>query len=103
MGRTEQRLLVAGSIVFLLAVSATTGTAASDAFAATTDRVSSASPAAFAERITADGRNAAVRDSWQNAIALIVLTGICATAVAFYSAATAQRTDTPVPVRVRRR
>ena len=103
MERTDRRLLVAGLIVVLLAVSAATGAAASDAFAGTTDRVASASPVAFAERITGDGHHAAARDSWQNAIALIVLAATCAIAVAFYSAATAQRTDTPVPVRVRRR
>ena len=105
MGRTEQRLLVAGLIAFLLAVSAATGAAATDARAATLERVSSASPTAFAERITAgDAHSAASRDSWQTAIELIVLIATCAIAVAFYSAATAQRTDLqPVPVRIRRR
>jgi hypothetical protein len=78
MGRTEQRLLVAGSIAFLLAVSAATGAAATDARAATLERVSSASPTAFAERITAgDAHSAASRDSWQTAIELIVLVATC--------------------------
>ena len=107
MGRTERRFLVAGSIVFLLAVSAPGGAAGPAGFDATSDRtLISASPAVFAERITAgDGRAGGVRagESWSSAIELIVLAGTCAIVVAFYSAATAPRTDTRVPVRVRRR
>ena len=106
MGRTERRFLVATSIVVLLAASAAAGAAAPAASDAATERPSSlsASPVAFAERVIARsdhaGRGAG---SWQNAIELIALAGTCAIAVAFYSAATAQRTDTHVPVRIRRR
>lgn len=105
MVRTEQRLLAAGLTAFLLAVSAATGAAASDAPAAMSERVSADSPIAFAKRITAgEARSAAGRNAWSTAIELIVLVATCATAVAFYSAATAPRTDMqPVLVRVRRR
>jgi hypothetical protein len=109
MGRTERRFLVAAAIVFLLAASVASGTAAPTAFdgASESEQSSlSASPVTFAERITAgNARTAGGREagSWQDAIELIALAGICAIAVAFYSAATAQRTDTRVPVRVRRR
>jgi hypothetical protein len=103
MGRTVRWLLAAGSIVFALALSVMPGAAAPSALDDASARSSSRSapPAVFAERATArDGHAAA---SWQNAIELIVLAGTCAIAVAFYSAATARRSDTPVPVRVRRR
>jgi hypothetical protein len=108
MGCTERRFFVATSIVVLLAVGVTTGATASARPDGATEPSSSlvASPTAFAQRITADdARGVGLRgtDSWHNAIALIVLAGTCAIAVAFYSAATAQRTDTQVPVRVRRR
>ncbi len=106
MGRTERRFLVSASIAFLLALSAATGAAAPAALDDTTERSSSlsASPVAFAERVTAGSRHTGRgTESWQNAIELIALAGTCAIAVAFYSAATAPRPDTPVPVRVRRR
>ena len=109
MGRTERRWFVGMSIGVLLAVSAATGNAASLGPDAVIDPSSSrsASPAAFAERITTrDSRAIAVRAaaSWQNAIELMVLAGACALAVAYYSAATAAPTDLQsVPVRVRRR
>ena len=109
MGRTERRWLVGMSIGFLLAASAATGAAASVGPDAAIESSSSrsASPAAFAERITTrNGRAVAIRRaaSWQNAIELIVLAGACALAVAYYSAASASPTDLQsVPVRVRRR
>jgi hypothetical protein len=106
MGHTERRFLVATSIVFLLAASAAAGAAAPAASDGTTERSSSASasPTTFAERAVAGGGQAGREaGSWQNAIELIALAGTCAIAVAFYSAATAQRTDTQVPVRIRRR
>jgi hypothetical protein len=106
MGPTERRFLVATSIVFLLAASASAGTAAPAASDGTAERSSSASasPTTFAERAVArDGQASGEAGSWRDAIELIALAGTCAIAVAFYSAATAQRTDTQVPVRIRRR
>jgi hypothetical protein len=107
MGRTERRFLVATSIVFLLAASAAAGAAApaSDATIEQSSSVSaSASPTAFAERAIAGSNHTGPgTTSWQNAIELIVLAGTCAIGVAFYSAATARRTHTRVPVRARRR
>jgi hypothetical protein len=108
MGRTERRWFVEMSIGFLLAASAATGAAASVGTDVAIEPSSSrsASPAAFAERITTrDSRAVALRGAaaWQNAIELIVLAGVCAIAVAYYSAATAAPTDLQsVPVRVRR-
>jgi hypothetical protein len=105
MGRTERRFLVAASIASLLALTATTGAAtpvASDGVVAVSaDR--SASAVAFAERAIARDHPKGNRrtSSWRTAIELIALAGTCAMAMAFYSAATARRTDTPV--RVRRR
>jgi hypothetical protein len=90
-------------IGLLLAVSAPVGAAPSDASAGTTESMAAASPVAFAERITSEVRRPAGRDSWQNALELIVLAATCAIGVAFYSAATARHTDTRVPVRIRRR
>ena len=105
MGHTERRFLVATSIVFLLAASAAAGAAAPAASGGTTERSSaSASPTTFAERVVAGGGQAGREaGSWQDTIELIVLAATCAIAVAFYAAATAQRTDSRVPVRVRRR
>ena len=105
MGHTERRFLVATSIVFLLAASAAAGAAAPAASGGTTERSpASASPTTFAERVVAGGGQAGREaGSWQDTIELIVLAATCAIAVAFYAAATAQRTDSRVPVRVRRR
>jgi hypothetical protein len=106
MGYTERRFLVAMSIVFLLAASAATAaaSAASDATAERSWSASASSPTTFAERAVAGGSHAGRETgSWQSAVELIALAGTCAIAVAFYSAVTAQRTDTQVPVRIRRR
>ena len=105
MGPTEGRFLVAMSIVFLLAASAAAGAAAPAASGGTTGQSSaSASPTTFAERaLGGDGQTGRGADSWRTVVELIALVGTCAIAVAFYSAVTAQRPDTPVPVRVRRR
>jgi hypothetical protein len=107
MGRTAQ-MLVAGSIVLLLASSAATALAAPGASGGPSERSStlvSASPAVFAERVTAahQGAGGGGLGSLQNAIELIVLAGVCAVGVAFYSAASSQRDGTRVPVPVRRR
>ena len=106
MGRTERIFLVAAAIAFLLGLSAPTGAAPPDASDAspTASPTLSESPAAFAERVTAggDGSGARRAGSWQNAVELIALVGTCAIAVAFYSAATARRSDPPVAGRRRR-
>jgi len=107
MGYTEGRFLVAASIAVLLALDAGPGTAASAApgDAATPQSSVSASPVTFAERRAGDERPARPRgaDSWRDALELIALAGTCAIAVAFYSAATARRTDTRAGRRGRRR
>jgi hypothetical protein len=107
MGRTERRFLGPAGIVLLLALNAAAGAAEPGESDPTPERASSqSSPEAFAERArassstTVSGRDP---DSWRHAMDLIVLAGTCAIAVAFYSAATARRTDTRVAVRVRRR
>jgi hypothetical protein len=108
MGPTERRFLgAAAAIAFLLGLSAPTGAAppgASDAAPIASPTLSE-SPAAFAERVTAGGDGSGTRraGSWQSAVELIALVGTCAIAVAFYSAATAQRSDPPVAGRRRRR
>ena len=106
MGRTERWFLGAAAIAFLLGLSAPTGAAPPDASDAApiASPTLSESPAAFAERVTAGGDGSGTRraGSWQNAIELIALVGTCAIAVAFYSAATAQRSDPPVARRRRR-
>jgi hypothetical protein len=106
MGRTERWWLVAASSVVLLALSAAAGPAISGAADVAIERPLpvSTSPVVFAERITAgSSRTGRETGSWREAIELIVLAGTCAIAVAFYSAVTAQRTDAPAPVRIRRR
>jgi hypothetical protein len=107
MGRTERRFLGSAGIALLLALNATAAAEPGDSDP-TLERATSqaASPEAFLKRAgassgtTVSGRDP---DSWRHAIDLIVLAGTCAIAVAFYSAATARRTDTRVAVRVRRR
>ena len=108
MGRTERRVLVAGSIVLLLALSAVTGVAAPVASGGPLEPSStlSGSPAAFAERVTAThGQGASGRStgSLQTAIELIVLAAACAIGVAFYSSTSAPSDGTRVPAPIRRR
>jgi hypothetical protein len=108
MGRTERRFLGPAGIALLLALNAAAAAAEPGDPDTTLERASSrvASPEAFAERARASsGTTVSGRDpdSWRHAMDLIVLAGTCAIAVAFYSAATARRTDTRVAVRVRRR
>jgi hypothetical protein len=96
---------VAVSSVFLLVLTVAAGTAAPADLDGATERPLplSTSPVVFAERIAASGTTSRDEESWRTAIELIVLAGTCAIAVAFYSAATAQRTDTNVQERIRRR
>jgi hypothetical protein len=107
MGRTERRFLGSAGIALLLALTAVAGAADPGDSDPALERVSpQPSPEAFAERVSASSaRTVSGRDpdSWRQAMDLIVLAGTCAIAVAFYSAATARRTDTRVAVRVRRR
>jgi hypothetical protein len=109
MGRMGQ-VLVAGSTVLLLALSAVTVLAAPPApgdLGAPTERSStlvSASPAVFAERVTAAHQSTGDRGlaSLQTTFELIVLGGVCAVGVALYSAASAPSDEAGVPVTVRR-
>ena len=105
MRRTERRFLVAASIGSLLALAATSGAAvpAASGGAVAVSSSLSASPVAFAERaIARDALTSSRRaGTWHDAIELLALAGTCAIAVAFYSAATARRTDTRA--RTRRR
>jgi hypothetical protein len=109
MGRMGQ-VLVAASTVLLLALSAVTVLAAPSGPGAPggpTERSStlvSASPAVFAERVTAAHQSGDDRGlaSLQTTFDLIVLTGVCAVGVALYSASSAPSDDAPVPARIRR-
>jgi len=108
MGRTERRGLVAGSIVFLLALSAVTAVAAPVASGGPLEPSStlSGSPAAFAERVTATrGQGSGGRGTrpLHNALELIVLAAACAIGVAFYSSTSAPSDGMRVPSPVRRR
>jgi hypothetical protein len=107
MGRMGQ-ILVAGSTVLLLALSAVTALAAPVASGGPAERSStlvSTSPVVFAERVTAAHQSTGDRGfgSLQNTIELIVLAGVSAVGVAFYATASAQRDSTRVPARIRRR
>jgi hypothetical protein len=107
MGRMGQ-ILVAGSIVLLLALSAVTAPAAPVASGGRVERSStlvSTSPAVFAERVTAAYQSTGDRGlgSLQNTIELVVLAAVCAVGVAFYAAASAQRDGARVPARIRQR
>ena len=108
MGRTERRVLVLGSIVFLLALTAIGGAAAPAALDGVTPPSSSpsASPAAFAERAAGgQGHGPALRaeGSFRNAIELMVLVATCGIVVAFYSAAGSGQGEKRVLMRIRRR
>src|SRR5262245_27270009 len=104
MDRTERWCLVAASIVLLL-VSSVLPVVAAPGPGAERPVTPSESPAAFAERVTANhgaatnGRNG----SLQNAIELIVLAAVCAIGVAFYSSASSRNDGTQLPARLRRR
>jgi len=108
MGRTERRVLVAGSIVLLLALSAVTGVAAPVVSGEPVESSStlSGSPAAFAERVTAShdqGPGGRSTGSLQTALELIVLASACAIGVAFYSSTSAPGDGTRVLSPIRRR
>jgi len=108
MGRTGRRVLVAGSIVLLLASSAVTGVAAPVASGGPLEPSStlSGSPAAFAERVTAthgQGAGGGSIGSLLTAIELIALAAACAIGVAFYSSTSAPSDGTRVPAPIRRR
>jgi hypothetical protein len=101
MRRTERRVLVLGSIVFLLTLTAVGGAAAP---AVLDGAPSPPSPvpgslAAFAERAVG-GRTEA---SFRNAIELMVLVAACGIAVALYSASGGGQSGKRVPMRIRRR
>jgi hypothetical protein len=107
MGRMGQ-ILVAGSTVVLLALSAVTVLAAPGGPGEPTERSStlvSASPAVFAERVTAAHQASGDRGlgTLQTTFELIVLAGVCAVGVALYSAASAPSDDTRVPAGIRQR
>ena len=108
MGRTERRVLVVGSTVLLLALSAVTAVAAPVASGGFPEPSStlSGSPTAFAERVTATrGPGAGGRGTQplQSALELIVLAAACAIGVAFYSSTSAPSDGTRVPSLIRRR
>jgi hypothetical protein len=112
MGRTAQVLAV-GSIVWLLASSVVIAVAAPapvvpDRATGRSSTLVSASPAVFAERVTAAHQSGSGRwlEPWQGAmtvIELIVLAGLCATGAAAYSAASADRDGAAASPRLRRR
>jgi len=114
MERTERRVLVLGSVMFLLAL----GAVGSARPSAALDGVEpppplAASPAAFAESPAAFARRAAgesghgpalkAEGSFRNAIELIVLALTCGIVVAFYSASSSRQGGKRVLMRIRRR
>jgi hypothetical protein len=114
MGRTERRVLVLGSVVFLLSLSAAGSAAPSAALDGSTPppRPLPASPAAFAESPAAFAQRAAggsgdspalkAEGSFRNAVELIVLALTCGVVVAFYSASSSRQGGKRVPTRSRR-
>jgi hypothetical protein len=107
MGRMGQ-ILVAGSTVLLLALSAVTVLAAparSDSPTGRSSTLVSASPAVFAERVATAHRDSGDRGfgSLQTTVELIVLAGVCAVGVALYSAASTPSDGARVPAPIRRR
>ena len=104
MARTERRVLVAGSIAFLLALTALAGGAApAAADGGTVPPVARpASPPASGERMTATRLVDLGLGMWP-AIELIVLAAVCSIVVAFFSVTAGERGGTRVPARVRRR
>ena len=115
MRRTERRVLVLGSVVFLLALSAVGSAAPSAELDGATPPppALAASPAAFAESPAAFARRAAggsghrpalkAEGSFRNAIELIVLALTCGIVVAFYSASSSRQGGKRVLMRMRRR
>ena len=107
MERTE-RVLVAGSIACLLALSALAGVA-SCAVPGEMPPVSSPrheSPGAFAERASGPREDASgFRGiaSFRNAVELLILVAACGLVVAFYSASTGGQGGKRVLMRIRRR
>ena len=104
MRRMARRVLVTGSIAFLLALTALAGGAAPAAAGGATASSAPlpASPPAYAERTPAPlvaDQGLGVR----TAVELIVLALTCSIAVALYSATAGERGGTRVPARVRRR
>jgi len=104
MGRTARRVLEAGSIAVLFALTAVAGAAAPAAADASTNP----SPPPLASRPgsvepTAPRPAEERASGMRGAIELIVLALTCAAAVAFYSAKAGGRGGTRVPARVRRR
>ena len=102
------QILVAGSTVLLLALSAVTVLAAPAGPGGPTERSStlvSASPAVFAERVTTAHRDSGDRGlgSLQTTFELIVLAGVCAVGVALYSAASTPSDGGRAPAPLRRR
>jgi hypothetical protein len=88
MGRTERGAFVASSIALLIALSAVSGVAAhapSDGATEPGSTLVSASPAVFAERVTAAHRDGRF-GSLQNTLELFGLALICAIGVALFSA-----------------
>jgi len=102
MGRTARRVLGAGSIAVLLALTPAAGVAAP----AASDAITKPSPPPAASQpgsVEAAARPAAEeRWSWRGFVELLVLAVTCSAVVAFYSTA-GERGGTRVPARVRRR
>ena len=103
MERTARRVLGAGSIAFLLALTAVAGVAAPVA----SDVITRPSPPLPASPPVSVERTAprAGSEGWsvRGAIELIVLALTCSAVVAFYSSTAGERGGTRVPARVRRR
>ncbi len=103
MGRTARTVLVSGSIVFLLGLTAAVGGAApvaADGVTAPSSPLPASPPASAGRTALRVGEEGL---GLRTAIELIVLALTCAVVVAFYSATAGERGGTRVPARVRRR
>ena len=109
MGCTERRVLVLGSIVFLLALAAAEGVeppAARNGAPRPPSPPPPVSPAVFAERAAGGGRDGvAVKGeaSFRNALELIILAATCGIAAACYSAFVSGQGGKRLLMRIRRR
>lgn len=107
MGCTERRVLVLGSIVFLLALAGAEGAAAPAADGATpVPSPLPVSPTVFAEQAADGGRASGARRGeapFRNALELIFLAATCGLAVACYSAFVSGHVGKRMLMRIRRR
>src|SRR5437868_5068356 len=103
MGRTARRVLEAGSIAVLLALTAVAGVAAPVAADAITKPSSPPPVSPLGSAEPAAPRGAEERTSMRGFVELIALVVTCAAVIAYYSVTAGEPGGTRVPARVRRR